>query len=143
MHTSKKATGRAKTIPGGLAVGTAVFFIIIVLCGIVIAKIIERQIVAENNSGYLIAAAMIISSYAGCEIAIKQCKRRLILVAILSGVVYTISLLSITALFFGGEYEAIFPTTSLIFCGCVTVILFNLYYANRKKEMRKVKHRYR
>lgn len=60
---------------------------------------------------------LIVSSFAGAMISFGRIKRQRMLVCIVSGVIYFAILMSITALFFGGQYSAVGTTALLVLAG--------------------------
>ena len=130
----RKLNGRAMSIPGGLAAGGAVSLLVTLLGAAVLAKLVETQSVPQGNIGYGVMLILILSSYLGALVSMSVIKRRKILVAACSGAVYMGVLLGITALFFGGQYQAVVVTTLLIICGSVLALLTGASGFGRKRR---------
>lgn len=129
MVLHQKTTGRASSIPAGLAAGITVSFLITLFGVILTAKLIEEEIFKEDYVGYAVMVILITASFAGAIISRNRIKRQYLIVCGLSGILYFLMLLSITALFFGGQYEAVGVTGILIFGGSMLPLLIQ----NRKK----------
>ena len=123
MVINRKVTGKAASMPAGLALGGTVSLGITLLLAAIIAKMVSGERVAEENIGYWIMALLFVSSAAGAMMANSRIKRQKLLVTALSGLVYMGLLLSITALFFGGQYEAVGVTALVVMAGSLVTAL--------------------
>lgn len=109
-----KTTGRAMSMPGGLAVGGGVSLgITLAGCGL-LAWLVGSERIDSQNIGYWIMALLLLGSFIGAVVACGRIKRQRLLVSVMSGAVYMGILLSITALFFGGQYDGVIVTTILV-----------------------------
>ncbi len=142
MAINQKRTGKASSMPAGLAIGAAVSIGITIIAAWILAKLLDAQTLAWQNVGYGIMILILLSSMGGAVVSIGKIKRRKLMVCMLSGLIYFIQLLSITALFFGGKYDAVGVTALLIFGGCGTIALLTLR-SNRggKRRHKTVRHR--
>lgn len=119
----RKRTGRAVTMPVGLAWG-AVANILGTLAGAVIAaKLMDAGTIKENTVGYAVLITLLLSSYIGSKVAVNKIKRQRVVVCVLSGLVYFLVLLSMTALLFGGQYEAVGVTGVLVAGGSMLAVV--------------------
>lgn len=142
MVTNRKPTGRAATIPIGLLTGGVTALASTLALTAVLAKLMEGEILPEENIGYGVMLLLLVSAFLGSAIACKRVKRQYLLTAVLTGVVYVGILLSITALFFGGQYSAVGVTILLVFCGSLlAAMLFSRERKGRKPRKSKVKNR--
>lgn len=119
MVLNEKRTGRASSIPTGLAMGIAVNTAILLVFAGIVAWLISMEYMEEKQLGYGIMIALIMSSFAGAYVAAEKIKRQRLLICGLSGVLYFMLLLGFTALFFGGQYEAVGVTGGLVIGGSV------------------------
>lgn len=117
MVTNRKPTGRAASMPGGLAAGTVTAMGTTLMMAAVLAKLIETEVVPEGAVGYGIMATLILSSFLGAMVSARKIKRQRMLVCGLSAGIYFGLLLSLTALFFGGQYSGVGATALLVLCG--------------------------
>lgn len=123
MVIDRKVTGKAMTIPAGLLIGSFVSLGITMILAAVFAKLLDSEHLTQESIGYGVMGILLASSFGGAMVSYKRIKRQRLLVCMLSGVVYFGILLSITALFFGGQYEAVGVTGLLILCGCSIAVL--------------------
>lgn len=117
MVRNSKSTGRALSMPAALAIGALVSLIITVLAAALLAKLVDTERLQWNNIGYGIMLLILMASFFGAVIACEKVKRQRLVISFLSGIVYFGILLSITALFFGGQYEAVGVTALLVLGG--------------------------
>ena len=125
MVKTKKPTGRAASIPGGLASGALVNILITLMLTAVIAKMVQSGLLSQDQIGYGIMFLLFFSSVAGAMTAQSRVKHRRMLVSLLSGLIYIVILLSVTALFFGGQYAGFGVTVLLIMGGTGTVAILS------------------
>lgn len=142
MVINRKPTGTAATIPVGLLTGGIAALLSTMALTAVLAKLMEGEILPEENIGYGVMIMLLASAFLGSAIACKRVKRQYLLTAGLSGVVYILLLLSMTALFFGGQYSAVGVTILLVLCGSLlAAMLFSREGKGRKVRKPKVKNR--
>lgn len=142
MVINKKTTGQTKSIPAGLALGAVASLIVTLLIAVLMAILLDQEIIAWSRIGYGIMVLIFASSFTGAIVAVNSIRRQRLLVSLLSGFVYFGILLSITALFFGGQYEAVGVTAVLILGGCGTAGILNSGEKGRGKQ-RKNRKAYR
>lgn len=138
MVVNRKVTGKASSIPAGLALGGAVSLGLTLILAAVIAKLVSGEKLAEENIGYGVMVLLFVSSALGAMVANGKIKRQKLLVSVSAGVVYMGILLSITALFFGGQYEAVGVTALLVMGGSLVTVLLGGTH-NRGGNRRKLK----
>jgi len=136
MTVNKKPTGRAKTMAAGLAMGGCISLGITLLEIWILAMLISKDAVAQENTGYGIMMVLLTASWIGSLTAITLIKRQKLLVAALSGLAYFCVLLAITALFFGGQYSGAGETGLLIFCGSMLGFLMRYPEKTLKRKSR-------
>lgn len=117
MMVKQKRTGRASSIPAGLAWGTAFSLVTMILGTGITAKLIESEIMSWNNMGYMILIFLILSAWSAGVISYRKIKRQKMAVCVMSGILLFVILIIMTALFFGGQYSGIGETALLIACG--------------------------
>lgn len=134
MTVNQKPTGRAMSMPAGLFVGAMASLGITVLAAAFLAKLVDMETLAWDNIGYGIVVLLLLASFFGALTAYSRIKRQRLLVCTVSGVIYFGILLAITALFFGGQYEAVGVTAALIFGGSTCAWLLGLRGGGRKSR---------
>lgn len=123
MTGKLKNTGRATSMPVGLLSGLAVSFGVTILGIGMIAKALDMEKMREGAIGYAVMVLLLAASFAGALVSRNRIKRQYLLVCGLSALMYFLTLLSITALFFGGQYEAVGVTGLLVLGGSMLALL--------------------
>lgn len=141
MVRNQKTTGRAMSIPAGLAVGAAVSAGLTVLFTALLAKLLDMETLAWENIGYGIMIMLLLASFFGAIVSYAKVKRQRMLVCAASGAIYFAFLLSITALFFGGQFEAVGVTAMLVMGGSITAGLLGLRSGGGRQRKRRTVHR--
>lgn len=126
MVTNKKPTGRAVSVPAGLAIGTAVSFILTLLAALLMGQLIDKEKLQWEQVGYGIMATLLAASFFGSKVSYTKIRRQRFLICLLSGAAYFGLLLAITALFFGGQYDGVWVTGALILAGSGSAGLLGL-----------------
>lgn len=121
------------SMSGGLLVSTTVSLGITLLSSAVLALLVDREKLSWDTVGYWVMAVLLVSSFAGSATACRTIKRRKGIVSLASGAAYYAVLLGITALFFGGQYEAVGVTALLILSGSISAALISTTKRTRKK----------
>lgn len=117
MTSKSKMTGRAVSIPAGLAQGWAVAAGVMLGMAALLALLIHTERMAMEDLGYGMTAMYLLSSFLGALAACIRIKRQQMLMGLLAGAVQFGFLLLVTALFFGGQYDAVWVAGLLIFLG--------------------------
>lgn len=118
MVKQPKVTGRASSIPAGLASGAAVNVGITGGLTLLMALLLERETISWEQAGYGIMGMILLAAFFGALTACARIRHQRLLVCLMSGGVYFAMLLLVTALFFGGRYQAVGVTALLIAGGC-------------------------
>lgn len=117
MTNKTKRTGRAASIPAGLAIGWAASAATMASVAVVLALLIHTQKMSMEQLGYGMTVMYLVSSFLGAEIAYSRIKHQRMLICLMAGLSHYGVLLLITGLFFGGQYEAAGITGILILLG--------------------------
>lgn len=126
MVANRKVTGKATSIPAGLATGGAVSIGVTLIMSAIAGWLVYSGRLAEKNIGYCAMAILICSSLLGAAISAKKVKRRKLIVCGASGLIYYTILLVTTALLFDGEYQGMGTTALVVLCGCGTAALLGI-----------------
>ena len=126
MVANQKVTGTASSIPGGLTAGAGISLLTTIAGSWMFAYLISTEKLPQSGIGYCAMAIILLSSLLGASVSAHRIKRRLLYVCILSGLIYYMILLSMTALFFGGQYQAMGVTALLVTGGVGTAALLCL-----------------
>lgn len=121
MHTKKKVTGTAMAIPAGLGIGIGVSLVVTLLGAALTAWLIGAERIGEASIGYGAMAILVLASAVGAFVSSSLIKRLRLQICLLSGVGYFLTLLGMTALFFGGQYQGMGVSSIAVLIGCVAV----------------------
>lgn len=123
MTLNGKVTGRAMTMPAGIAVGCGAAMLVTAAGSALVAKLISDEVLVDTAIGYGAMFIVLLASALGAAVSAAKVKRRRLQVCLLSGIVYYGMLLGMTAMFFGGQYQGMGVTALLVLAGTGTVIL--------------------
>lgn len=140
MLVNQKPTGRASTMAGGIAWGTAWAMLLTAGLGALLAFFVSREVVRQENLGYGVMVILFLGGAMAFGASYRRIKRRRLLVFVLSAVGLLGSLTALTALFFGGQFEGIFPTAMLIIGGSGTAFLLSARKGTGEKHRKMGKH---
>lgn len=138
MVSNHKPTGRALSMPAGLTLGAVVSLGITLLLTALIAKLVESEYMQQTQIGYGVMVMLMAASFLGALSAAGKIKRQRLVVCALSGLVYFGILMSITALFFGGQYEAV-GVTGILVMGSAMLAVLAESRTKRRGNRRKIK----
>lgn len=133
----RKNTGRAVSIPYGLAIGAVISMLVTVLISAIGAHLIISEMLPQEQIGYCSITALLAGAILGAMTAAGKVKHRKLVVCLLSGLVYFCILLATTALFFGGQYQGMGVTFITIGLGSVAAALIT----NRDSKSKPIQRR--
>lgn len=126
MVVNQKVTGKASSMPGGLAIGWGCSMAVTLLGSVIVAALLDRRIMEMDSIGYGTMLILLLSSMLGATLAVKRIKKQRMMVSMLAGAAYYLTLLAVTALFFGGQYEGMAVTGLVILGGSLAAALSGL-----------------
>lgn len=135
-RTMKRTTGHAVSMPVGIAWGTGTAVALTTVQSVLVAWMIHRGLLQQQSVGYGAMGILLVSAVIGAAVAKGKIKRRLVMAALLTGLCYYFCLLSMTALFFGGQYSGMGVTGLLILGGSGTAALMGKSGNRRGKKLR-------
>ena len=135
MIINRKATGRASSMPIGVLAGGACALAGTMLTSAVLAKLVDMEIIPQDKIGYGIMALLLLCAFLGANEACRRVKRQYLIVSAISAGFYYSMLLSVTALFFGGQYSGMGVTAVLVLCGSLLAVF--LRSGNREGRKRR------
>ena len=142
MSQKRSVNESASGIPKGIGISLIVCIITTLLGMAVSAYLIHKEMIAQESAEIAAILILTVSSAAGAFTAINTVKRMRLQMSLLSGVAYFLLLLSMTALFFGGQYNGIVTAVFAILGGSGIAVLANILPGkNRKKFKRKTAYR--
>lgn len=126
MVAKGKPTGLATSIPAGLAAGTIAALLWTVVGAAITAGLISGETLPESAIGYGALVILITASFLSAQISFHKIKHRRALVSLAAGGIFYLVLLSMNALFFGGQYAGMGVTALAVLAGCGTSLLLGL-----------------
>ena len=139
MKQNKKLNGTSLCMAAGVLIGVIVSLFVMLLGSGLFAWLISAEKMDESVMAYGTILILLLSTSVGCWIASKKIGRLRIQVCLLTGGSYYLVLLSITMLFFGGQYQGIGIATILVILASGMTALLGL----RMKKTRKSKFKKR
>ena len=118
-----KASGRAASIPVGLALGAAAGLAVTLAGSAGAAWMVSRGHFAPEWTGYCAMVILLLSSAVGAAVTIRKTQRLRAQMGLAAGAVYYLILVAMTALCFGGQYRGMGVTALMVLCGSGLVIL--------------------
>ena len=134
---NKKVTGKASSVPAGVAIGVCLSLAVMLVGAAVLAWLVASESVGEEMIGYGAMLILFTASVSGSWLSSMKIKRLRVQVSLITGGIYYLVLLAITALFFGGRYQGMGVTGILVMLGSGTASILGL----KGKNGRKVKTR--
>jgi len=125
MPVQNKLTGRAASIPKGLAIGSGWAIIWTAICITAISFLVSKEFVAFEMIGYGVIFTLISASYICAKISCSKIKQKRLLVSIYAACIYFILLMIVNLLCFGGEYTAVGVTLLCVICGATVSLMGN------------------
>ena len=138
MIRNQKVTGRAMSMPSGLALGALVSMATTILVAFIGAELILQEVVSQDLVGYFSMAALVTATILGAVTAARKIKRQKAIICLISGGIYFGVLLAVTAVFFGGQYEGFVITLMTVALSSAAAIMIA---AREGKSGVKRKHR--
>lgn len=123
MEQAMKHTGRARSMGIGLLMGGLTSLLVTIGGSMLSAALILKNDLPEEAVGYCSAGIIFFSTYLGAQLAAAQIKHRRLYVYSLSALIYFGCLLSMTALFFGGQYQGVAVTGLVVLAGWGVCVL--------------------
>ena len=137
MTTQHKPTGRASSIPMGLAAGAGISILVTMLVCLISAWLISTEILPQQQIGYCVLTALVTGTILGAATAWKKIKRQKLMVCLMSGGVYFLVLATATVLFFDGDFQGVGVSFVAIMLGALAAV----FLTNERKNLKKGKIR--
>ena len=127
----------APSIPTGLGIGLAVGIMITLIFTAIGAYLVHSETLPEESFDYIAPVVQFFGALACGWVTLKMTDRHKMQMCLLSGGLYFLTLLAMTALFFGGEYHDVGIGALAVLLGAGGVGLLSGFGGNRKKLFRK------
>lgn len=110
-------------MPAGLLIGGVCALGGTLVLSAVLAKLVDIETIPQDKIGYGIMVLLLVCAFLGANVACGKIKRQYLIVSVISAGIYFAVLISITALFFGGQYSGVGVTAILVLCGSLLAAL--------------------
>ena len=112
-----------KLMPKGMIIGLSASISTTILGSCIGAWLLHSERIAEENLGYITLLILLLSSVTGGLLTIQTVKTKRLLSCLVFGGIYLLSLLALTALFWGGSYSGVGESALVVFSGVLSVAL--------------------
>ena len=137
MAAKQSLQGKAGVMPKGIGISWGTSIAITFLGAAVSAWLLVSEKIGESNLGYVTAILLLLSSVAGALVASSVIRQNRLLVCLISGSVYFLSLLAINALFFHGVYFGVGESALLILAGSLSISLLGVNSGKKPKRKKR------
>lgn len=140
MTIQQKATGRASSIPAGLAAGAAVSVLVTLAVCMIGGWMIGSEMIPQEQTGYCAITALLASVILGSMAACKKTRRKKLAVCLSSAGIYYAILVAITIIFFDGSFQGMGVTLVTVVIGSLIALLLTNRGEKRSsgKRMKKI-----
>lgn len=133
MGIKKTSSKIAFSLPLGICLGIVISILVALIGTAGITYLVIGEKITEGNLGYYLLATLFLSAIAGAWTAANQTKRLRLQVCLLEGAGYFLSLLAVTALFFGGQYHGVLASGLTILVGCLLTAILPSFKSGKIK----------
>ncbi len=138
MTTVFKRNGKSVSITKGMVLSGIVSTGMTTFAALLLAFMLDKEHITWQQAGYWIMGILFLSSFMGAKTATTAISYHQLVVSCMSATLYMGILLSITALFFGGNYESVAVTAGIVIAGSGCAAMLSL---PRKHSGRKIKRK--
>ena len=136
MALKRKNTGRAMSLPAGIALGIGISLAVSILGAMVLAWLIVSERAGESAIGYGCVVIIPMASLVGCICAWKFIRHQRLMITGITAAGFYLALLAL-ALLFGGKFEGMGVAAILVLLGggiaLIPALLGNKSGARRHK----------
>lgn len=132
----------AATIPVALGFGLLLSIGVTLALAACSAYLIFAETITEGSMNFCSMITLGVSAAAGAWLAAAKVKSKRMQICLLLGLCYYLLLLSMTALFLGGEYASLASSALAVFLGCGSVAIIGaINKKDNKKKAKKMAYR--
>ena len=139
-----KQNGKMKraSVVGGLTAGVVTSVAVTLCCAAVGAAMITTGKIGENVTGYISIGILLLATLIGTLTGTGRVQGKKLYTGLVIAAIYFILLLSMTALFFDGQYERVTVTSFVLILGAIGGACLRIGKGSSGKcRMRRIKHR--
>ena len=118
-----KRKGTTIGIPAGLGIGALISLLTTLAGAALVSYLVAAEKIGEGTIGVSAMIILAVAAAVGAWCAVCVVKRLRLQVCMMTGACYYLSLLALTALFFGGRYQGMGISALIVLGGCTLVAL--------------------
>ncbi len=126
MKHPKNSIGDGHSVLGALLLGLLCSWLLTLVLTAIIAVMLDKQTIEETHLAPAAVISMLLATITGALVAAKRAGKARLIVSLVSGGIYFLSLLGCNLLFFGGAYQGVLPAMLCAVGGSVTVGLLEI-----------------
>lgn len=134
---TKEYQNKDKSILYAVCIGVLISVTVMLIGVIVTSLLVANETVSSNTTSYWVMGISLVSSMIGSAVAIGIAKRQLAIVGISTSMAFMLILISLTAIFYGGQYSGVPATLLLILCGGISSVIIKSKKIVKQKTRRK------
>ena len=119
MNLKQNGKMKGASVVGGLTVGAVTSVAVTLCCAAVGAAMISTGKIGENVTGYISIGILLLATLIGTLTGTGRVHGKKLYSGLGIAAIYFILLLSMTALFFGGQYERVTVTSFVLLLGAI------------------------
>ena len=140
MARRKEVINSHNSIIRNLGCGTAVSLVITLIATFLFSGMISKEMLSEETMGYCALVITFFASLVGTKAGIANQDEKKLYIALLIGMIYIVSLLSTTGLFFAWRYKGDWLLMTSPLLGCLIPVMPRKNRAKNSKVRRSKKH---
>lgn len=133
----KEYQKKEKNTAAAVLTGVGVSIVVTFVGTLAIALLVMKETISDQSIGYCVLGLTLAASMVGSITTTQILKSKLLIVSLATSVTFALVLLSVTAMFFGGEYRGVAITLPVIIGGGISAVLFSWKKINRPKAYHK------
>ena len=142
MNLKQNGKMKRDSVVGGLTVGAVTSVAVTLCCAAVSAAMISTGKIGENVTSYISIGILLLATLIGTLTASAGVQDKKLYTGLAIAAIYFILLLSMTALFFDGQYERITVTSFVLLLGAIGGAYLRIGKGSSGKcRMRRIKRR--
>ncbi len=134
---TKEYHKKEKSILFAVCIGVSISILVTLVGVFIMSLLISNETVSNDTIGYFVLIVTLISSMLGGVSAIAIAKRKFVIVCLSTLIAFALALISVTAMFYGGQYSGVPVTLLIIFCGGICSVMIASKMIGRQKIHRK------
>ena len=137
MVVNRKPSSAMNSVPAALAIGWSIETLVTLAGGVLLSVLILEGRAGWGASEYGVMGILLLASYIGAAFSCKRVEGKKIPACCLSGVIYFLTLIAITVLFFDSQFGSVWLLAVLITGGTGIAMLLHCSPGRNKAHKRR------